>query len=105
MANQKAMSMTISEPGVEIMIWYNDTNLRIGSVEWTIPALGIVVRVRIWDSNISATVPVIDRTEGQGSDEENIPGNYQMIEMTDPDVGTYYEFPGNIAYTFLIRQI
>ena len=107
MANQKAASMTIGVPGVEIMIWYNDVNLRIGSVEWTIPEPGIAARIKIWDSNISLTEPVVDRTEGQGTDAENVPGNYQMELVQDehePDL-EYYALPSNITYMFLLRQI
>ena len=105
MANQKAVSMSIGIPGVEVMIWYNDVNRRIGAVEWNITPPGIVCRARVWDSNISAVDPVIDRTEGQGSGAENVPGNYRMVELEDPIGGPYVTFPDNISYNFLLRTI
>jgi len=104
MANQKAASMTIGVPGVELMIWYNDVNLRIGNVEWVVTPPGIAARVRIWDTNISETVPVIDRTEGQGSGAENVPGNYRMVEVVDEN-GAQIILPPNIRYTFTIRTV
>ena len=104
MANQKAVSMTIGVPGVEVMIWYNDVNLKIGAVEWNIPVPGIAVRARVWDTNISATEPVLDRTEGQGTGAENVPGNYRMVEVTEgPD--TFLDLPPNILYSFQLRTI
>lgn len=105
MASVKAASMTIGIPGVEIVIWYNDANNRIGNVEWTITPPGVVARLRVWDSNISDVTPVIDRTEGQGSGAETVPGNYQMVEVTEPGVGTYMTLPSNLTYAFTIRTI
>lgn len=105
MANQKAVSMTIGISDVEILIWYNDTNNRIGALEWNIPEPGVVIRARIWDSNISTTDPVIDRTEGQGTGAENIPGNYRMVEITDPFGETYLDLPPNISNHFNIESI
>lgn len=104
MANQKVTSMTISVPGVEVCIWYNDVNLRITEVEWMIPEPGIVAWVRVWDSNVSPTIPVIDRTVGQGNGAENIPGNYRVVEVTD-EFGTSYELPENITYSINIRTM
>jgi hypothetical protein len=104
MANQKAVSMTIGIPGVEIIVWYNDANNRIGNIEWSIVPSGVACRIRIWDTNISSTDPVIDRTEGQGSGAETIPGNYQMVEETD-EIGTHLMLPPNIEWTFNIRTI
>jgi len=97
--------MTIGVPGVEVMIWYNDVNLRIGAVEWVIPEPGVVCRAQIWDSNVSETEPVIDRTEGQGNGAINIPGNYRMVIVDDPDVGPGLSLPPNITYSFRIRTV
>ena len=106
MANQKAISVTIGIPDVEVMIWYNDVNLKIGTVEWNMPIPGVVAWVRIWDSNVSATEPVIDRTVGQGTGSESVPGNYRMVERSEPELGlTWYELPENITYTVNIRTI
>lgn len=106
MANQRAASMTLhAAPGVELIIWYNDANLRIGALEWNIPVSGIVARLRVWDSNVSTTTPVIDRTEGQGSGSENVPSNYRMELVDDPDQGQILEFPPNISYTFNIETV
>lgn len=105
MANQKLMSMTIGVPGIEIMIWYNDVNLRVGAVEWTLPEPGIVARVQIWDSNVDPDVPVIDRTLGQGNGAETIPGNYRLVEIEDPDLGNYLWLPENITFRFNIQTL
>lgn len=105
MADKKSVSMTTGIPGIEIAIWYNDVNLRIGSVTWQIDPPGFAARLRVWDSNISDVTPVIDRTEGQGSGAENVPGNYQMVEVVDPELGTYFDFPPNISYTFQVRTV
>jgi hypothetical protein len=104
MANQKYASMTINVPGVEVIIWYNDVNLRIGTVEWIIPEPGIAAHVQIWDSNVDPEVPVIDRTVGQGSGAELIPGNYRLVEVED-DYGTYLSLPDNITYRINIQTL
>lgn len=104
MANAKAASMTIGIPGAEITIWYNDDNNRIGNVEWTVMPPGVVCRVRVWDTNVSEVDPVIDRTEGQGTGAESIPGNYRMVEITD-EFGTYLSLPPNIRYKFNMESV
>ena len=106
MANQKAASMTIGIPGVEVIIWYNDANKRIGALEWAIPQSGIVVRARVWNTDVSLTEPVLDRTEGgPASGAENVPGNYQMVEVLDEEGQTNIELPPNIKYQFNIQTV
>lgn len=105
MANQKAVSMTVGGSVLEIVIWYNDANMRIGNVEWNIPDPGYAVRVLVWDSNVSPTVPIIDETLGQGSGAQTISGNYWMVEVTDPEFGPELRLPPNITYTFKVRTI
>lgn len=91
----KAVEMNIGIPGVSLWIEYNPNNLRILNVQWTIPQPGIAIRARVWDSGVL----VLDRTEGQGSGSENIPGNLRMVEVTDT-AGTYLDLPANITYKF-----
>lgn len=105
MANKKMISMRLGIPGVELIIWYNDANMRIGNIEWNIQPPGIAARLKIWDSNVSAETPVIDRTEGQGSGAENIPGNYKLVERVDPEFGPELAFPDNITFSFQIRTV
>lgn len=97
--------MTALNGEVEIVIWYNDVNLRIGNLEWNVVPAGVAVRCRIWDTNVSTETPVIDRTEGQGSGSETIPGNYRMVEVVDPEEGPYLDLPPNIRFTFQARTI
>ena len=104
MANAKAVSMTMGIQGAEIIIWYNDVNNRIGAVEWNISQPGIACRVMIWDTNISSIDPIIDRTEGQGSGAETIPGNYQLVEIND-EWGTHLGLPPNIHHIFMFRTV
>lgn len=105
MADQKYTSMKISTPGVEVMIWYNDVNLRIGTIEWILPQPGIAAHVRVWDSNVDPEIPVIDRTVGQGNGAELIPGNYRLVEMEDPDLGPYLSLPANLTYHINIQTL
>lgn len=100
MADQKAVSMTAGHPGVEVVIWYNDVNDRIGNVEWTITS-SVAVTTTIWDTNVSSTVPVINRTETT-SGSETVPGNYRMEEVTE-NGDTYMDLPSNILYQFNVQ--
>lgn len=104
MADLKAVSMGVGVPGVEIAIWYNEVNDKIGAVTWEIAEPGIACRVRIWDTNVSEVTPVIDRTEGQGSGAESILGNYRMVEVTEGGE-TFMDLPPNIVYKFEIRSL
>lgn len=96
----KAVEMTIGVPGVSLWIEYNEHNRRILNAQWTIPEPGIVIRARVWDDGVL----VLDRTEGQGSGIQNIPGNYRMVEETD-DQGSYWVLPPNITWSFQMQTI
>ena len=98
MAQLEFMSNEVS--GFAIWVEYNANNRRIQRVEWTIPA-GIEIRARIWDSGQL----VIDRTEGQGSDSENVPGNYRVVEEIDEVGDTNLVLPPNIIHTFQAQTI
>ena len=100
MANQKAVSVQTGITGVEVMIWYNDANNRVGAVEWNIPQAGNVVRIRIWNSNVSPDDPVVDRTEGQGSGAQNVPGNHTMV-LEDGDL----VLPPYLSWIFNIESV
>lgn len=93
-------TMTISVPGCELWIEYQQSNRRVQRVEWTIPPQGVVVRARVWDNGVL----VVDRTEGQGSGSENIPGNYQLVEEVIDGV-TELVLPSNITYSFQMQTI
>ena len=108
MADKKFIRMTTGIDGVEVAIWYNDINLRIGAVTWNIPEPGLACRLRVWDSNISDETPVVDRTEGQGSGSESVPGNYQVVEVSETIDGepvTWFDLPSNLSYIFSVRTI
>ena len=97
----KAVSLTTGEPGLEVWLEYSAGNRRIQSVQWTIPATGIVVRARVWrDGNL-----VFDRTvAGPASGAETVPGNIQLVEVTDA-AGTYLDLPPNISYQFNVESV
>ncbi len=97
----KALSMTMSIPGVEIWINYNAANRRIQTVEWTIPQSGVVARVRLF--NVGALF--YDRSlAGPASDTENVPGNWQMREVTE-DGQTFLDLPAEITYQINIQTL
>jgi hypothetical protein len=96
----KIYTMGIGVPGVELWLEYNASNLRILRVEWTIPEPGIAIRAQIWDNDVL----VFDRTEGQGSGSENVPGSYRLEEITEDD-NTYLVLPSNIRYRFNMQTI
>lgn len=96
MANVNAVLMQINIPGAIAYIVYNDTNKRILTVNWALPA-GVSVHARIWDTDISPINPVYDRSvSGPASGSENVPGNYRMVAHPDG----YDEFPPNLRWTF-----
>lgn len=103
----KVASMTIGVPGVEVWIEYNPSNLRIQSVQWEIPVSGVVVRARVWDTDVSTIDPVYDRTEGgPSSGAQTIPGNNRLVEVSGlPGEGSYLDLPSNIIYKFNIETI
>ena len=90
----KAVSFTTGIDGFELWIEYNAGNLRIQSVNWTVPD-GVQVNAKVWDGGLL----VIDRTEGPGNDSENVPGNYQMVEVTE-NGDTFLDLPSNITFRF-----
>jgi hypothetical protein len=107
MANQKIFEV-LSGRGSQVYIEYNDVNLRVGGAFFTIPA-GITAAVKIWvDAGITAAVKiwvegqlVLDTTYQPGSYEENVPGNYRVVEEIDADDGSAYALlPSEIAWSY-----
>lgn len=97
----KVLSMQMHIPGVEIWINYNTSNLRITTVEWTLPQSGVVARVKIWNSGNL----VLDRTiAGPASGTESVPGNLRVRQVTE-DEQTFYDLPANITYQINIETI
>jgi hypothetical protein len=103
MADQKAVSLSPGGPGAEVTIYYNDVNGRIGNVEWLVQAPAVKATITIWNTAVSITTPVIERTEGPGSGAEAVPGNQRMVTIVDPEIGTYIGLPPNIIYVFNIE--
>ena len=98
----KSISMTMGIPGVELWVNYLDSNLRITTVEWTLPQTGIVARMRLWN----AGVLFYDRTvAGPASGAETVPGNHRMVEVTEDPWGTHLVLPSYITYSFTIQTI
>lgn len=100
MANQKAVSMTVGDGLCEIMIWYNDVNNRIGNIEWNM-ATGFAGRVQIWDTGNL----IYDQVYGSGQGAETVPGNYRMVQQSDPEFGTWMALPPELSWQFNIRTI
>jgi len=100
MANVSAARMSTGISGVEIVLYYNDTNNRISDVAWSVPA-NVEVHVRIWDSNVSSIDPVIDRIEVEGSGSQLVAGNYAMVD--DPSEGLI--LPPNISCVFTSQGV
>lgn len=99
MATRNYLEVKNGIPGLLITLEYNDANLRIGNVTWTVPA-GFEVVVIIWDTDIQQE-PIYTRTEGTGSGSDVIPGIHSLVEFDDPDLGIILVFPDNLQVTFL----
>lgn len=95
----KAFSMTIDVPGAEVWVNYNAANLRVTTVQWTLPTLN-TAWIRIWDN----AVLVYDRTiNGVASDSENVPGNHQ-VELREGIGGSMvYQLPSYITYSINVE--
>jgi hypothetical protein len=95
MANRAIFEVTSN--GVTLVsIEYNDVNLRVGSAFFTVPP-GITAMVRIWDDGVLK----LDTMYQPGSYEENVPGNYRVVEMIDPEDGTpYVTMPPEIGWSY-----
>ena len=101
-----AFKMSLGEHA-EVAIEYLP-NLRISKVRWIIE-VGYAGTIRIWDTNISDVEPIYQNTYGAGSGTENVPGNYQLIEMLvdpdDPSMGTYFGMPPNLRYIATLKSV
>ena len=84
MADQKLFEVT-SGDGTSIYIEYNDVNLRVGNISFTIPA-GVSAHVKLWNQGTL----VYDQIYPSGFHSENVPGNYRLQE---------YDKNGEIALT------
>lgn len=95
MANQKIFEGTVG--GIpHLYMEYNDANLRVGKVYFTVPA-GVSATVRIWNEGSL----VFSANYSAGSYEENVPGNYRVVEQINPEDGsTYASLPQEIAYSY-----
>lgn len=94
----KVFSMTMSIPGVEVWVNYLTSNLKLTTVEWTIPQSGVVARVRLWNNGVL----FYDRTiGGPASGTENVPGDHKVVE--DPIFG--FVLPAYITYAINIETI
>jgi hypothetical protein len=95
MADQKLFEVTSG--GITLVTMeYNDVNLRIGSIFFTVP-VSIIAAVKIWDDGVL----VLDTSYSPGAYEENVPGNYQVVEEIDPNDGsTYALMPSEIAWSY-----
>ena len=98
----KAISMTINVPGLEICINYLESNLRITTVQWTLPQSGLVARVQLWNNGTL----FYDRTvAGPASGTENVPGNHTLVLVDDGGFPPYYALPPYITWTINIETI
>ena len=95
MANKRIFE--IKSGGITLVtIEYNDVNLRVGSAFFVVP-VGITAVVKIWDDGAL----VLDTIYQPGSYDENVPGNYQVVEFVDPDDGlTYAHPPPEISWSY-----
>lgn len=99
----KVVSMTMNIPGVEIWVNYNANNLRITTVEWTLPQSGVSARVRLWNNGTL----FYDRTVGgPASGTENIPGNHAVVAIPVGQLGyPGYTLPSYITWNINIETI
>ena len=98
----KALSMTMSIPGVEVWVNYSTANLRISTVEWTLPQSGVVARVRLWN----AGTLFYDRTvAGPASGTENVPGSHRVVLVDDGVLPPFYALPDYITWTINMETI
>lgn len=98
----KVMSMTMSIPGVEIWINYLPSNLKITTVEWTLPQSGVVARVRLWNDGVL----FYDRSiGGPNNGTENVPGNHRAVLVDDGVMPPHYDLPEYITWHINIERI
>ena len=95
MANKRIFEITGGD-GTSIYIEYNDVNLKVGSIYFTVPA-GVSAYVLLWnEGNL-----VYENIYGEGFHSENVPGNYQVTEYIDPEDGqTYAHPPQEISWSY-----
>jgi hypothetical protein len=91
----KGLEFTTGIPGFSVWIEYNPANLRISTVSWTVPA-GMALRVKIWFQGSLA----VDRTLGQGTGSESIPGNLRMVSTPDG-----LDIPASLSVEFQAESI
>lgn len=90
-----------------IALEYNDNNLRARRIHVNISA-GRTVRALVWDTDQGGdpsdpATAFIDVTfVGPTVDSFNVPGSFQLVEVTD-EAGTYHDVPPNIKYQFIER--
>ena len=95
----KVFSMTVGIPGIEVWINYNAVNLRITTVEWTLPSNSIAW-VQLWNNGTQFYNRTIG---GPASGTENVPGNHQVVLVDDGYLTPYYALPSYITWTINIE--
>jgi hypothetical protein len=81
--------------GTVIYIEYNDVNLRVGNIAFTVPATLSGAHVLLWDDGVLA----YEQTFGPGEHEVVVPGNYRVVEYQD-EGETYAYPPPEISWSF-----
>lgn len=99
MANQKAFEMGLGMPGASAVVWWNDTNRRIGNIEVTVPE-GCAAQATIWKAGNLA----YNRIFAPGSYSETVPGNERMVLVQDP-AGDYYDLPADITWAVNFQTV
>lgn len=98
MATQHLFEVT-GPGGLMIFIEYNDANLRVGNISFTIPA-GFAANFQLKNQGQI----VYDAQYQAGTHEETIPGNYRLTYLGDDDEGLpQYRLPEIDWYCSLVR--
>ena len=101
----KLVSMGMSIPGLEISIHYNPANLRVTTLDWSLPQSGVAARARIWRDGGLA----LDRTiAGPASGTVTIPpvpGGVLRVRQVTEDGQTFYDLPEGITYQINVETI
>ena len=97
----KGCTVTNHNDGFEFWYEYNERNLRITSVEWTVPA-NVFARFVLYDTDESTTVPQIDTLITQDGS-VNPTGQWRMEEQLI-DGEMQLALPLNILFDIRIQS-
>ena len=94
--------MTIAVEGVEVCVNYLASNLRVTTVEWSLPVSGVTAWVRLWNEGTL----FYERTiSGPANGTENVPGNHRAVLVNDGVLSPHFDLPPYIAWSINVETM